>query len=245
MPHRRCILCGRHWVLPSACSSVVLDKICVTCMWFALCWWLCCVQVHRLCAPRDPLCIGCGCVAIFRHGFNWVLCGTLFVFPLLHCLPPVLRPHWWCLVSTLLRCCIQALICCVLCVCYTFYCLSQCSCTLTIWLWLCSFPHMLMPYWWCVVGLLASVVGRCARKWIWCLSCEYLAFLLFWAVHGPTLQPFHGYADLLPILLYHFWQCFSTWNNVRTSDIFRPFHVFVRAKFTIIGHAVRTIASAR
>ena len=117
MPHRRCILCGRHWVLPSACSSVVLDKICVTCMWFALCWWLCCVQVHRLCAPRDPLCIGCGCVAIFRHGFNWVLCGTLFVFPLLHCLPPVLRPHWWCLVSALLRCCIQALICCVLCVC--------------------------------------------------------------------------------------------------------------------------------
>ena len=37
----------------------------------------------------------------------------------------------------------------------------------------------------------------------------------------------------------------SAWNNVRTSDIFRPFHVFVRADLTVIGHAVRTMASAR
>ena len=63
-----------------------------------------------------------------------------------------------------------------------------------------------MPYWWCIVGLFASVVGQCSREWMCCVSCM-LAFLLFCAVHGPTLQPFHGYADFLPILLCHFWPC--------------------------------------
>ena len=44
---------------------------------------------------------------------------TLFVLPLLHCLPPVLMPHWWCFISTqayVLRCYVHTPICGVVCV---------------------------------------------------------------------------------------------------------------------------------
>ena len=122
--------------------------------------------------------------ACFRQPCVYYVFGIfLFVMLLLCCLPPILIPYWWCLVGSVayvVRHCMGALICCVLCV----------GCILLSWAVFLHFSNLaimmlLSPYPYAILVMCNGHASLCHGSLhsgtdLLCVLCAFCFLFSFW-----------------------------------------------------------------